>query len=234
MKKTLKYCFAFVFFTAMVFVLSLSASAGTYEPDTTTSVEYGFDAAECDRTLIIDCIDESGTLLKEVQVQTKRGDEYLANVCLYGYEVVAFESDQGLWETCKILWSSVNYVDYASVMIWYYFRTDLSKDVMTATVTLRKCGDITVKTRHYLRTDYGIEHNSKWFWVEEVDEQVVSYGDPFTSAAKEFTGHYLMTGYPTQIEGTYLSNGYPALISGSFTYTNIKNAYDFDDGLGGT
>ena len=229
MKRVFRFCTVFAFCTMMLIAFSLSASAEIYEPDGSTSVEYKFDATECNRALIVNCVDENGKLLKSVRYETKRGEELLAGPALYGYEIIGFESTQGLWETCKLSWSSVNYVDYANVKIWYYFRTGMSQDSLTATVTMRKYEDITVKTRHYLRTDEGIEYQSKWFWFEEMDEQEVSYGASFTSAAKEFTGHYLMTGYPTQIEGTYLPNGYPALISGDFTYTLIKEAYGYNN-----
>ena len=228
MKKTLRYCLIAVFFTVILFALSVSVSA-EYEPDGSTSVEYKFDAAECNRTLIVDCVDENGMLLKKVQFQTKRGEETSASFCLYGYEVVGFESTQGLWETCTLSWASSNRVEETFFIINYYFRTGLSQDTVTATATMRKSEDITVKTRHYLRTDYGIEHNSKWFWGEEVDECIVSYGEPFTSSAKDFAGHYLLTGYPTQIEGTSLTNGYPPLISGNFSYTLIENDYVITD-----
>lgn len=229
MRKLWKYCFMTVFFAVILLSLSLSASAETYEPDGSTSVKYDFAAAECNRTLIVRCVDENGTHLKTVQIQTKRGEEVLTGIWLYGYDIVGFESNQGLWETCKLSWSSSCYVDYSLIFIRYYFRTGMSADSLTATVTMRKSGNIKVITRHYLRTDYSIKQNTKQYWAEHSDTCTISYRDPFTSAAKDFAGHYLLTGMFTQIEGTPLPNGYPALISGNFSYTLIKNAYGIND-----
>ena len=229
MKKITRLCFLLVLCTFMFFALSLSASAVIYEPDGSSSVEYEYDSSDCDRTLVVNCIDESGTLLKQVQFKSKRGEEFLVSVNLNGYEIVGFESDQELMESCKLSWKSVNYVNYSSVFIRYYFRTGFSREVMTATVTMRKSQAVTVKTRHHLRTDYGIERDKRWFEIEEVDTCTVSYGSPFTSSSKDFAGHYLLTGYATQIEGMSLPNGYPPLISGPFSYSMIANAYGIKD-----
>ena len=229
MKKIIRLCFLLVLCTVMFWGFSLSASAVIYEPDGSSSVEYRYVASDCDRTLVVNCINESGALLKQVQFKTKRGEELLVSVNLNGYEIVGFESDQGLWETCKLSTSSVNYVNYASIFIRYYFRTGMSQEILTATVTLRKSQDIKVMTRHHLRSDFGIEHNYRWFEIEEADTCTVSYGAPFTSSSKDFAGHYLLTGYATQIEGMSLPNGYPPLISGPFSYSMIANAYGIKD-----
>jgi hypothetical protein len=46
-------------------------------------------------------VDENGTLLKTVNLKTKRGEDDLGFVSIYGYNIIGFESDQGLWETAN-------------------------------------------------------------------------------------------------------------------------------------
>jgi hypothetical protein len=228
MRKLWKYCVAFLFVSTMLFALSLSASAG-YEPDGTTSVEYEFDAAECNRTLIINCVDENGTHLKTVQVQTKRGEDTAAAVVLYGYDIIAFESTQGLWETCTLSWTSGNKYSYAWIYIRYYFRTGLSQDSITATVTMRKHLPTTVKVRHFLRSKYTFEYGGMWYEYKEGYEFVTSYGDSFYCAAKDFEGHYLIQDREIRVETNVYPSGCPEEISGPFYYTMIEDAYGGED-----
>lgn len=229
MRKLWKYCVVFVFVATMFFALSLSASAGIYEPDGTTSVEYEFDAAECNRTLTVNCVDENGTHLKTVQFQTKRGEDTSAAFALYGYDIIAFESTQGLWETCKLSWSSSNRYDYAWVYIEYYFRTGMSQDSVTATVTMRKHLPTTVKVRYFLRSKYTFEYGGMWYEYKEGYEFVTSYGDPFDCTAKEFEGHYLIQDREIRTESNVYPSGCPEEISGPFYYTMIEDAYGGED-----
>ena len=224
MRKLWKYCVAFVFVATMFFALSLSASAA-YEPDGTTSVEYEFDAADCNRTLTVNCVDENGTHLKTVQFQTKRGEDTSAAFALYGYDIIAFESTQGLWETCTLSWSSSNRYDYAWVYVRYYFRTGLSQDSVTATVTMRKHLPTTVKVRHFLRSKYTFEYGGMWYEYETGYESVKSYGGPFYCAAQDFEGHYLIQDREIRLETNVFPTGCPEEISGPFYYTMFKDAY---------
>ena len=152
MKKLLKWCAVLTFLLASVLACSLSASAA-YEPDGTSSTEYLFDAAECNRTLVLKCVDESGNLLKQVNFETKRGEDDVATVHLYGYDMIAFDSDQGLWEKCKMTWvCGTGLAEYCSIQIAYHFYSPLSQSVMTATATLRKSEAISLVERHYLQS----------------------------------------------------------------------------------
>lgn len=224
MKKVFRFFIVFVFCAVMLLAFSLSASAA-YEPDGTTSVEYEFDAAECNRTLVVNCVDENGTHLKTVQFQTKRGEDTSAAFALYGYDIIAFESTQGLWETCKLSWSSSNRYDYAWVYIEYYFRTGMSQDSVTATVTMRKHLPTTVKVRHFLRSKYTFEYSGMWYEYKEGYEFVTSYGDSFYCAAKDFEGHYLIQDREIRTESNVYPSGCPEEISGPFYYTMFEDAY---------
>ena len=225
MRKLWKYCVVFVFIATMFFALSLSASAGIYEPDGTTSVEYEFDAADCNRTLTVNCVDENGTHLKTVQFQTKRGEDTAVALGLCGYDIIAFESTQGLWETCTLSWSSGNNYKYAWVYINYYFRTGLSQDSITATVTMRKHLPTTVKVRHFLRSKYTFEYSGMWYEYKEGYEIVTSYGDSFYCAAEEFEGHFLVEDREIRTEANVYPIGCPKEISGPFYYTMFEDAY---------
>ena len=227
-EESISFFIVFVFCSVMLLAFSLSASAA-YEPDGTTSVEYEFDAAECNRTLIVNCVDENGTHLKTVQFEIKRGEETSAVFSLGGYDIIAFESTQGLWETCTLSWASSNRYDYTWVYIRYYFRTGLSQDSVTATVVMRKHLPCTVKVRHFLRSKYSFEYGGRWYEYKTGSEFVVSYGDPFYCSAQEFEGHYLMNGYETQVETVHLPNGYPKEINGNFSYSLIKDTYGITD-----
>jgi hypothetical protein len=236
MKRVLKWGIVLTFLLAAVLACSISASAKSYEPDGTVSTEYLFPSDECNRTLIVNCVDANGTLLKQVQFKTKKGEEDSAYFSLYGYDFYAFESDQGLWETCKLKWTSGNGVLKADIDILYKFISGLSSGTVTATVTCRK-QEIKVNVYHRGRSDAGIEYNYYWFASIESSEYNLSYGDTFTCRAKSMEGYYLMTGFSfTVIEwyNTYERSvtypiGCPNLISGAFRYTTIEDAYGITD-----
>ena len=90
----------------MMTLFGITASATYYEPDGSSSTEDEVSSSEANRTLIVKCVDESGNLLKKVTYNCKHGDDNLVSISLYGYDIVAFDSNQGLWETCKITWCS--------------------------------------------------------------------------------------------------------------------------------
>lgn len=236
MKKLLKWCLMLTFLIAMTLACSIGADAAYYEPDGTSSTEYLFDAAECNRTLVVNCVDANGDLIKQVNFMTKKGEEDTAILYLYGYDFYAFESTQGLWETCKLRWYSGNGVLAADINILYKFISGLSKDTMTVTVTCRK-QEINIKTYHAGRSDAGIEYGYYWFDTLDSAEVNISYGDNFTCRAKTTTGYYLMSGFSfTIIEYREQLNvsitypqGSPSSITGAFQYTKIKDAYGISD-----
>ena len=50
----------------MMALFGITASAAYYEPDGTHSTEYEVSSEEANRTFVVKCVDESGTLLKQV------------------------------------------------------------------------------------------------------------------------------------------------------------------------
>ena len=107
MKNRFKILLTLGLMVVLFCVLGISASAyGTsvpYEPDGASTTRYLFDSAECDRTIVVKCYDEdTGSLIKTVNLKTKKSEETLTVVKIYGYRLTSFSSDQGLWETCKL------------------------------------------------------------------------------------------------------------------------------------
>ena len=89
-KKILKILFMTVFMICLFAAFSICSNAATYEPDGTTSTQYEFDAGECNRTIVVTCQDESGRLLKRVNVMTKRGEETFFMISMGNSDVVRF------------------------------------------------------------------------------------------------------------------------------------------------
>ena len=102
----LKALFVLSFVFCAMFAFSISSSAATYEPDGATVTQYEYDSSECNRTIVVTCVDESGKVLKKVNIKTKYGEDDLCFVSIYNYDPISFSSDQGLWETCKLMWTS--------------------------------------------------------------------------------------------------------------------------------
>ena len=184
----------------MISLLGITASAAYYEPDGSSSTEYEVSSSEANRTLIVKCVDESGNLIKKVTFKCKHGDDSYISLSLYGYDIVAFSSDQGLLETCKITWcSGTGQCTNAYVQIRYYFRTSLSADTMTATVTMRKSESIDLVVRHYTQSSPG----SNKYSLNSSTSQTIDYYDYVTTSKKTITGHNLKDGYASSISGKF-------------------------------
>ena len=238
MKKLLKWCAVLTFLLAAVLACSISASAAMYEPDGTASTEYLFDAADCNRTLVVNCLDEGGTLIKQMIFQTKKGEEDIASFCLYGYDFYSFESTQGLWENCALRWDSGIEETHSRIWISYKFITGLSSDSITATVRFRQ-HDINVKIYHKGRSEAGIKYGNPLFDTILKQEYNISYGDAITCQARNFIGYSLYTGSSFSVMEyrgstelcTIYPNGSPSLISGPFRYNMLEGfgVWDYKD-----
>ena len=236
MRKLLKWCLMLTFLIAMTLACSIGADA--YEPDGTASTEYLFDAADCNRTLIVNCVDENGYLIKQINYQTKKNEDDFVSFTLYGYDFYAFESTQGLWENCALRWDSG--IDETNSHVWisYKFITGVSLKSVTATVRFRK-HEIKVKIYHEGRSENGIEYGQPWFDTVKQEEYNISYGDNFTCQARNLTGYSLYTGSTFSVMEyrgssalcTIYPNGSPSLISGPFRYDMLEGfgVWDYTD-----
>ena len=186
MKK--KILFMFVMLVAMIAMLSISASATYYEPDGGSATETLY--SDSNRTIYLNAYDESGTLLKSVTYKTKRGEDALISFSLYGYDLVSFSNNQGVWETCKLTnFSSNGGGDSAYVQIRYYFRTAMSKSSMTIDCRFRKASLPKRVVRQLRQTADG-----GWWAAQTEDKGYVDYRSYFTADAISQPGYYLRSG----------------------------------------
>ena len=201
MKKCIKPTLVAVLSILLLLLLSVSAGAATYEPDGGSDTEYLFPDSECNRTLVVRCVDEAGSLIKTVTYFTKRGEDALVTLGLYGYDIIGFDSDQGLWETCKLTWvSGTGLAKACHIQIRYYFRTGLSKEVMTATVTLRKSEAIALTARHFVQVRQP-GSGYTYYELRESATQTAEYYSTVTTSANAYPGYDLKEGYTAAISG---------------------------------
>ena len=218
MRKKLRILLTLGFLVFLFSVLSISASAyGTsvpYEPDGGSTTRYLFDSSECDRTIVVKCYDEdTGSLIKTVNLKTKKSEETLTIVKIYGYRLTSFSSDQGLWETCK-LGNSHGLQIYGDIYIKYYFRTGLSKDQLNVTVYMDKFNDITLNERHIKQEPYGNTLSYSYY--------PVTYSRKITTN----TGRYVSMG--GSYTGFTIRSGWQQYISGNFTYKWLDDYKNID------
>lgn len=217
MKNKLRIVLTLGFMVFMFSLLSISASAyGTSvptEPDGGTITKYEFDASECDRTIVFNIYDEdTGSLIKKVNVKTKRGEDTLDIIMIYGYRATKFSSDQGLLETCKMASSHALQI-YGEIYYHYYFRTALSKETLNVTVYMDKFNDLTLVERHIKQEPYGNFTYSYW---------PVTYTRKITTN----TGRYVSMG--GSYTGFSIRSGWQQSISGGFTYKWLDDYENID------
>ena len=126
-----------------------------------------------------------------------KGEERSFHIGIGGYDIVKFESNQGLWETCKMAWTSgTGLCTEADLFVTYYFRTGLSKDELNITVTMRKWDTIEFEVRHYVEQYpfYNNFHRSNYTLHSTTDYKVLNYYDYFSTSKKTITGYTLTDG----------------------------------------
>ena len=197
----LKALFVLSFVFCAMFAFSISSSAATYEPDGGTVTQYEYDSSECNRTIVVSCVDESGKLLKKVNIKTKHGADDLCFVSIYNYDPISFSSDQGLWETCKLMWTSGGMHCEGDIDIDYYFRTALSKKTINVTVRMRPFDQITIKEKHYKEQRIGTNGSIRNDILSDSKSTNLYCGDYFSTRAKTYTGYTLNSEYWSSLSG---------------------------------
>lgn len=178
--------------------------AGHYDATGNTTTTYAYSASECDRKINVSFYDTSGNFLKKVIIHTKRGEERSVHIGMGGYDIVKFESNQGLWETCKMAWTSgTGLCTEADLFITYYFRTALSKDELNVTVTMRPWDSIEFEVRHYVETYpyYNNFHRSTYSLHSTTDQKILDYYDYFSTSKKSIYGYTLRSEYRSSVSG---------------------------------
>ncbi|MBO5970565.1 MAG: InlB B-repeat-containing protein [Clostridia bacterium] len=206
MKKKLKFlltmCFAIFLFS--ILTVSASAESTPYEPNRTSSTRYLYSSSDCDRTITVNCYDrDTGTLIKVVNLRTKKSEDTLAIVRIYGYRLTSFSSDQGLWETCK-LGNSQGLQIYGEIYIKYYFRTAMSKEKLTVTVYMDKFNDLTLTEQHKKQEPYG------------ANLSYASYPVTYSRNITTNTGRYVSMG--GAYTGFTIRSGWEQYVAGNFSY----------------
>ena len=183
--------------------LTVAVGAETYEADGGSATVYAFPSDECNRTIVVRCVDESGTLLKTVTCYTKRGESTLLYFGIYGYDTVGFQSDAGVWTTCKLGNLTGGQHCYGGVDVTYHFRTAMSQKQVNATVTMRKFEDAKVIVRHTKEMRYGYNWSACYYETVASYEYTLNSGTPFRSRAMTVPGHHLASGWESEISGNF-------------------------------
>lgn len=164
-----------------------------YEYITTRTDDYN-------RTIYVYHRDTSGNLLKYCEYYTGvLGDYYVCGDYLYGYDIVAFESNQGIGEKCVLTPLAENGGKGGYGQIGYEFYSLISKSSLTVNLTYRKQEATTFNIKHYTVAKDGTKT------LYDSSTETYSYGDMMDIRRK----------YPT---GFSLREGYLSTITGSFTY----------------
>lgn len=183
--------------------LTVGVGAGTYEADGGSATMYEFPSDECNRTIVVRCVDESGTLLKTVTCYTKRGETAILYFGIYGYDVVGFQSDAGVLTTCKLGNLSGGQHCYGGVDVTHHFRTAMSQKQVNATVTMRKFEDAKVIVRHMKQVRFGYNWSACYYETVATYEYTLNSGTPFRSRAMTVPGHHLASGWESEISGNF-------------------------------
>ena len=192
-----------LFFVAFAAFLTVAVGAETYEADGGSATVYAFPSEDCNRTIVVRCVDESGTLLKTVTCYTKRGESTLLYFGIYGYDTVGFQSDAGVWTTCKLGKLSQGQHCYGAVDVTYHFRTAMSQNQANATVTMRRFEDAKVIVRHTKEVRYGYNWSACYYETVASYEYTLNSGTPFRSRAMTVPGHHLASGWESEISGNF-------------------------------
>lgn len=191
-------------------ILSVNCFADTtsylehYDPNGTISSFYVYSASECNRTINVKMVDLDGNVLKQVTIKTKYGENNTFHLSLGGYDIVNFSSDQGLWETCKLKWTSGSGLGVdCDLFVDYYFRTALSQKTLNITVEMRKWDPITLKVNHYVQRTPGYKDwRDNFDYHSTTDTQTLGYFGYFDVSSKNITGYTLNANYKSNIYGS--------------------------------
>ena len=194
----------------LVVLLSVNCFADTtsylehYDPNGTISSFYVYNSSECNRTINVKMVDLDGNVLKQVTIKTKYGENNTFHLSLGGYDIVNFSSNQGLWETCKLKWTSGSgYGIDCDLFVDYYFRTALSQKTLNITVEMRKWDPITLKVNHYVQRTPGYKDwRDNFDYHSTTDTQTIDYLGYFNVSSKNITGYTLNANYKSSVYGS--------------------------------
>lgn len=233
-KKWLKILVICAFAVVMTTVTSIQIfaqdfyMAGHYDATGTTTTCYAYGSSECDRKINVSYYDASGNFLKKVVINTKKGMEASFHIGLGGYDITKFESNQGLWETCKLSGTSgTGNCTQSDLYVVYYFRTGLSKEELNITVTMRKWSAIEFEVRHYVEDspDYAFLNRKNYSLHSTTNQASLNYNDSFTVSKKTIPGYDLKSDYLSSVSGNLC---YEALVGNSENMPSSPRCFEYD------
>ena len=153
MKRTMKCAISLLLAVVTVFLCAVPASA--YHADGGSVYEYITQKTDnYNRTIYVNHRDTSGNLLKYCEYYTGTlGESDVFGDTILGYDLISFQSNQGVGERCELTWASENghYGGYGQVM--YEFYKVISKKSLTIDMVYEEQDPTTFVIYHFL-TDH--------------------------------------------------------------------------------
>lgn len=178
--------------------MAVPASATWMYPDGATVYDYLVSTDDYNRTIYVYHRDTSGNLLKYCVYYTEtHGDYDVFGDSLYGYDIVAYESNQGLGEQCHLTWAAGNGEKAGYGQIGYEFYKLISKKSLTLNFTYEKHEPTTFYIKHYTVDKNGTKT------LYDSSTSVYTYGNSMSIYRKYPTGYSLRSGYQSSITGTF-------------------------------
>lgn len=213
MKKRMKCFVALLLAVITVSMCAVPASATWTYPDGGTLSDYIVNTDDYNRTIYVYHRDTSGNLLKYCVYYTGTiGDYDVFGDSLYGYDIVAYESNQGLGEQCHMTWASENGDTAGYGQIGYQFYKLISKKSLTLNFTYELHDPTQFNIKHYIVNEKG----QKTLYASSTESH--SYGDTLNIRKKTITGY--------ELDPDYLS-----AITGKFTYDIVKASENINERL---
>ena len=213
MKKSMKRLAALIMALIVVIMCVVPANATWTYPDGGTLREYIADTDNFNRTIYVYHRDSAGTLLKYCEYYTGTIGKYdVFGDSLYGYDIVSYESNQGIGESCVLTWAAGNESTAGYGQIGYQFYKLISKNSLTLNFTYRKQEATTFNIKHYLVNGKG----QKTLYASSTESH--QYGDYLNIHKKSIPGY--------ELDADYLPS-----IAGTFTYDIVKASKNISDRL---
>lgn len=213
MKKRMKCLLALMLAIITITMCAIPASATWTHPDGGTLTDYIVNTDNYNRTIYVYHRDTSGNLLKYCVYYTGTiGDYDVFGDSLYGYDIVAYDSNQGLGEQCRLTWAAGNESTAGYGQIGYEFYKLISKKSLTLDFTYRKQEATTFNIKHYIVNEKG----QKTLYASSTESH--QYGDTLNIRKKTITGY--------ELDPDYLSS-----ITGAFTYDIVEASENINERL---
>ena len=229
LKWIIAVAFAVMIITACaVPCFALFTMTGHYDPNGTTSTYYAYDSSECNRTINVSMYDLNGNFLKKVVLKTKYGEDNSFHIGIGGYDIVNFSSDQGILETCQLVWTSgTGLCTEADLFVNYYFRTALSQKELNVRVEMRKWDPIKISVKHYVESNPKLNnwHRSNYYLHSTDQQKTINYYDYFSTSKKTITGYTLNTQYNSSISGYFC---YDSLVGATKNCPSSPRCHSYD------